>query len=653
MNFQQVERRFAQLKRQFEARQISEEKFKEEVERLQAKDDLGRVWTIGAQSGKWYYYDGHRWVQARPPRTVRRVSSRSAQDTIPAPGRAARRPDADREDRTIPAWAWFGLAGVVAALVLVITVILALRLIRGQPGGTTAGDFTPQPLIIPTATPASLPPSSPVPTAPALASINMKQYGNIMLGISLEYPEGWQKKEELLQIVFAPDERGLDADNIGGPFFMIETPVGEETDSPEQILARKLATLPEHGAADISTVPFTGEAWAAKKVSFDAPSLGRPVTAYVAAANRAGGAYVITCLAPSEDWERYWSVFGAMVGSFEFTTTIAEGTPLLPTPRPTDTPIVIVVTPTPLPVSPTTETPAETAIPPTPTPKGREIAGRIIYPAHQAQGQIFEIWLADLASGEQSMLVSNASQPAFSKDGGRFLYRSWVPQQRGVAIYDFASGPRLLTPFLEDGVSDWLPGEESIVFVSRREGDRASRIYNMELKDGSDAIRTGLTGDFVTVMPSGRLVYKGCVGGECGLYIANVDGSKVERLTDGGSDFSISVSPEGGRIAIMSYDRDKNWEVYVMDTAGAGLQNITNNPANDGIPTWSPDGKSIAFASDRDGTWAVWAVNPDGSDPQKLFNMKGPPEGQVGHDLPGSSAPLYLGWAEERMSWRP
>jgi len=45
---------------------ISEEEFRDEIEGLQIQDEQGRYWTIGAQSGQWYRYDGREWVQETP-----------------------------------------------------------------------------------------------------------------------------------------------------------------------------------------------------------------------------------------------------------------------------------------------------------------------------------------------------------------------------------------------------------------------------------------------------------------------------------------------------------------------------------------------------------------------------------------------------------
>ena len=65
--FRDIEEAFSDLKRKFQAGEISRQEFVETMKKLRLKDDQGRFWMIGAQSGKWYYFEGKDWVQAQPP----------------------------------------------------------------------------------------------------------------------------------------------------------------------------------------------------------------------------------------------------------------------------------------------------------------------------------------------------------------------------------------------------------------------------------------------------------------------------------------------------------------------------------------------------------------------------------------------------------
>ncbi len=65
--FQDVEREFKNLKKEFRQKKISRPEFIERLKSLRLKDEDGRFWMIGAQSGDWYYYDGEHWIQSNPP----------------------------------------------------------------------------------------------------------------------------------------------------------------------------------------------------------------------------------------------------------------------------------------------------------------------------------------------------------------------------------------------------------------------------------------------------------------------------------------------------------------------------------------------------------------------------------------------------------
>lgn len=65
--FREVEAALGDLKEKFSQGEISRREFIDSLKALRIRDDEGRFWMIGAQSGKWYHYEGNDWVQAKPP----------------------------------------------------------------------------------------------------------------------------------------------------------------------------------------------------------------------------------------------------------------------------------------------------------------------------------------------------------------------------------------------------------------------------------------------------------------------------------------------------------------------------------------------------------------------------------------------------------
>jgi ribosomal protein L40E len=65
--FREIEAAFGRLKEKFSEGKISQREFIASLKKLRIRDDEGRFWMIGAQSGKWYFFDGNDWAQAKPP----------------------------------------------------------------------------------------------------------------------------------------------------------------------------------------------------------------------------------------------------------------------------------------------------------------------------------------------------------------------------------------------------------------------------------------------------------------------------------------------------------------------------------------------------------------------------------------------------------
>jgi hypothetical protein len=65
--FKHVEREFKQLRDEFKRKRLSEPDFKKKLKELRLQDKDGRFWTIGAQTGRWYYFDGNDWTESKPP----------------------------------------------------------------------------------------------------------------------------------------------------------------------------------------------------------------------------------------------------------------------------------------------------------------------------------------------------------------------------------------------------------------------------------------------------------------------------------------------------------------------------------------------------------------------------------------------------------
>jgi len=94
-----------------------------------------------------------------------------------------------------------------------------------------------------------------------------------------------------------------------------------------------------------------------------------------------------------------------------------------------------------------------------------------------------------------------------------------------------------------------------------------------------------------------------------------------QRLTNIISSYP-SPSPDGKRVLFQS-NRTGRWEIFVMNIDGSDLTKLTDRPGDNVTPVWSPDGELIAFAASPGGNSDVYVMKSDGSDLRRLTDQPG------------------------------
>ena len=83
------------------------------------------------------------------------------------------------------------------------------------------------------------------------------------------------------------------------------------------------------------------------------------------------------------------------------------------------------------------------------------------------------------------------------------------------------------------------------------------------------------------------------------LWIADIDGHNVRRLTtDPGIESNPVFSPDGQTIAF-SAQYDGNTDVFVIPVTGGPPKRLTSHPSPDIVRGWTPDGSAVLFSSPR------------------------------------------------------
>jgi serine/threonine protein kinase/Tol biopolymer transport system component len=116
----------------------------------------------------------------------------------------------------------------------------------------------------------------------------------------------------------------------------------------------------------------------------------------------------------------------------------------------------------------------------------------------------------------------------------------------------------------------------------------------------------------------GTLAYvKASVIGKEQLVLFDREGTKLTEVgTAIESDLSLSLSPDGRRVAVDVTEGSSNTSIWIYDTNGPGKRRLTFGPGQFGGPVWSPDGGRIAYS---DAIGNIYVQSADGSSPARII----------------------------------
>ncbi len=171
-----------------------------------------------------------------------------------------------------------------------------------------------------------------------------------------------------------------------------------------------------------------------------------------------------------------------------------------------------------------------------------------------------------------------------------------------------------------------------IAFVSDRDGesvlglveDRPVKEVYFADYDGANIQRltvTRILNLFPAWSPDGRSIgYTSYLSGFPDIVVSHLFEGRMTTPANGTMQVHNSLSafsPDGLRVAFNS-NRDNSSDIYVANVDGTNVQRLTFNPAIDTSPTWSPNGQQIAFTSDRAGQPQIYVMSVDGTGTRRL-----------------------------------
>lgn len=224
---------------------------------------------------------------------------------------------------------------------------------------------------------------------------------------------------------------------------------------------------------------------------------------------------------------------------------------------------------------------------------------------------------AQRADGARQIPIAGLSgslqNPCFSPDSSRIALTRWPRRyNEGIAsvhVAEVAAGKVLarLTPEGATGVNlpgtCWSAATDRIVFSLERDAPDwpfsaapgGADLRRLVRLDGRIAIEPSFA-------PDGRRiafeVSKYDADGKGSIWVSDVDGSGLRRLTRGRDDRQPNWSPTGERI-VFQRRRGERWDAWTIRPDGTGLRNVTRTRrVSETDITWSPDGERLVFSSD-------------------------------------------------------
>jgi len=197
----------------------------------------------------------------------------------------------------------------------------------------------------------------------------------------------------------------------------------------------------------------------------------------------------------------------------------------------------------------------------------------------------FDIFVSDLDGKIIKQLTDDPgydAEPTVSPTGDKIVFTSL--RSGDLELYTMnidGSDVKQVTHELGyDGGAFFSPDGTKLIFRSSRPKT------DEEVKEYKDLLKQGL------VLPTNME-----------LYVCNIDGSDLKKITDlGQANWAPFFHPSGNKVIFASNHTAKRgfpFNLYMVDLDGNNLEQITFGSAFNAFPMFSPDGKYLVFSSNR------------------------------------------------------